>query len=71
MIYFGVATLVGGVLLYYAVLHMFRYLLPLSLLTTPTSLVSPPGTEGHVSPTDGRTRSSAQDCAICLGQVTA
>jgi len=57
---FGAATLVGAVMLYYAVGHMF-------------SLVSLPGgpdNDPQVSATDGRTRSSNHDCAICLGEAT-
>merc|ERR1719454_2638708 len=36
------------------------------------SLVAPPGgsTEDQISATDGRTRSSNHDCAICLGEAT-
>jgi len=55
---FGAASLLAGLLLYYAVNWMF-------------SLVSPPGTEGpSVSATDGRTRTTGHDCAICLGQAS-
>jgi len=56
---FGAATVVGAVMLYYAVGHMF-------------SLVSQPGGPDNpqVSATDGRTRSSNHDCAICLGEAT-
>jgi len=56
---FGAATVVAAIMLYYAVGHMF-------------SLVAPPGgsTEDQISATDGRTRSSNHDCAICLGEAT-
>lgn len=52
--YFGVASVVGGVLLYRAVLYCF------------TSIGDP--TEHMMSDT-GRTRSSNYDCAICLGEA--
>ena len=56
---FGAATVATAVMLYYAVGHMF-------------TLVSQPGGLDHsqVSATDGRTRSSNHDCAICLGEVS-
>ena len=56
---FGAATVATAVMLYYAVGHMF-------------TLVSQPGGLDHsqVSATDGRTRSSNHDCAICLGEAT-
>jgi len=57
---FGVATVVGAVMLYYAVGHMF------SLVSQPSGGPDDP----QVSATDGRTRSSNHDCAICLGEAT-
>jgi len=58
VLYFGMATVVGGVVLYYAVLHMF-------------SLVSSgQGTTDRTASPEGRTRSSSHDCAICLEQAS-
>jgi RING finger protein 170 len=59
VLYFGMATVLCGVMLYYALLYMF-------------SLLSPPGSQGtdSASPAQGRTRSSNYDCAICLGEAT-
>lgn len=57
VLYFGMATVVGGFILYYAVVHMF-------------SLVSPGQGATGQTVSQGRTRSSNHDCAICLGQAT-
>lgn len=52
--YFGLASVIGGVLLYRAVLYCFKS------IGDPTE---------HMISDSGRTRSSTYDCAICLGQA--
>ena len=52
--YFGLASVVGGVLLYRAVLYCF------ASIGDPTE---------HMMSDTGRTRSSNYDCAICLGEA--
>jgi len=52
--YFGLASVVGSVLLYKAVLHCFAN------IGDPTE---------HMMADNGRTRSSTYDCAICLGDA--
>ena len=52
---FGLATVVGGVMLYYAALHMF-------------SLVSPPGSEGATTVSQVLCASCIMQCAVCIMQ---
>jgi len=54
--YFGIATVVGGVLLVRSVLYLFS--------------ISGPDMTQSTTENSGRTRSSQHDCAICLGEAS-
>lgn len=56
VLYFGMATVLGGVVLYYAAIQMH-------------SFFSPEGSGGSEA-NQGRTRSSNHDCAVCLESAT-
>ena len=59
VIYFGLASLICSVLLYKVLQNLFNHL----------SSDTPSSSEMTDTMTQGRTRTSDQDCCICLGQT--